>query len=69
VSVNTVSRKHKLGLHLSDVKTEILQLNDLHFRNCYTKMWIKLSVWAKVRRGESKLRRGLLSQQDTAQPR
>jgi len=64
--VNIVSRKQKL--HLSEVKTAILQLNDLYFRNCCTKMRIKLSVWALLRRGKSKVRRVVLNQQHTAQP-
>jgi len=45
--VNMVSRKEKL--HLSELKTAILQLNDLYFPICSTKMWIKLSTWAPFR--------------------
>jgi len=64
--VTTVDRKQKL--HPSEVKTAILQPNDLYFRNCCTLMWIKLSVRAPLRRGKNKDRRGLLNQQDTPQP-
>jgi len=49
------------------MKTAILQLNDVYFRNCCTKMWLKLSIWATLRRGESKAKRGLLNQQDMGQ--
>jgi len=61
--VNIVNRKQK-----SEAKAAILQLNDLYFQNCSIKMWIKLSVWAPLRRGESKVRCGVLIQQDTTQP-
>jgi len=64
--VNIFSRKQKL--HLSEVETAILQLNDLYFCKCYTLMWIKLSIWVSLRRGQSKVRRGLLNQQDMAYP-
>jgi len=50
-----VSRKQKS--HLSELKTAILQRNDLYFCTYCTKMWIKLSVWAPLCRGESKVGR------------
>jgi len=56
--VKIVSRKQML--QLPEVKTAILQLDKLYFRNCCTKMWIKLFFWAPLRRGESKARRGVL---------
>jgi len=58
--VNIVSMKQKL--HLSAMKTAILQLNDLYFRNCCTKNVDKLSVsvWASLYR-KSKVRREVLN--------
>jgi len=64
--VNIINRKQKL--HLFEVKTAILLLNDLYFSNCCKKMSMKLSVWFRLRRGESKVRREVLIQQNTVQP-
>jgi len=52
--VNIVDRKQKLQL-------SELQLDGLYFRNCCTKMGIKLFYLAPLRREKGKVKRGLLN--------
>jgi len=59
-----VGRKQKL--QLSELKS-VMYLNDLYFLNCCKKC-TKLYICAPLRRGEAKVKCGLLNQQGTAKP-